>query len=55
LRAMKREGVMGTDTMRRVPVTGMIENSGDLYMVEKGALDADLVRRIEVNDALSPI
>jgi predicted aspartyl protease len=43
---------MGTDTMGRVTVTAMIENSGDLYMVEKGALAADQVRRIEVNDAL---
>jgi predicted aspartyl protease len=44
---------MGTDTMGRVTVTAMIENSGDLYMVEKGALAADQVRRIEVNDALA--
>ena len=43
---------MGTDTMGRVTVTAKIENSGDLYMVEKGALAADQVRRIEVNDAL---
>jgi predicted aspartyl protease len=43
---------MGTDTMGRVTVRAMIENSGDLYMAEKGALAADQVRRIEVDDAL---
>jgi predicted aspartyl protease len=43
---------MGTDMMGRVTVRAMIENSGDLYMAEKGALAADQVRRIEVDDAL---
>jgi predicted aspartyl protease len=43
---------MGTDTMGRVTARAMIENSGDLYMAEKGALAADQVRRIEVDDAL---
>jgi predicted aspartyl protease len=43
---------MGTDTIGRVTVRAMIENSGDLYMAEKGALAADQVRRIEVDDAL---
>jgi predicted aspartyl protease len=43
---------MATDTMGRVIVSAMIENSGDLYMVEKGALNPDQVRRIEVTDAL---
>jgi predicted aspartyl protease len=46
------EPVMGTDTMGRVTVKAKIENSGDLYMVEQGALAADQVRWIEVNDAL---
>jgi predicted aspartyl protease len=43
---------METNTMGRVTVKAMIENSGDIYMAEKGALPADQVRRLEVNDAL---
>jgi predicted aspartyl protease len=43
---------MGTDTMGRVTVAAKIENSGDLYMVEKGVLPADQVHRVEVSDAL---
>jgi predicted aspartyl protease len=43
---------MGTETMGRVTLAAKIENSGDLYMVEQGALPVDQVRWIEVHDAL---
>jgi predicted aspartyl protease len=43
---------METETMGRVPVTAKIENSGDLYMAQQGALPVDQVRSIEVTDAL---
>lgn len=38
--------------MGRVTVTAKIENSGDLYMAEKGVLPTEEVRSIELNDAL---
>jgi predicted aspartyl protease len=43
---------MGTETMGRVTVAAKIENTGDLYMAAKGLLPRDLVRAIEVSDAL---
>jgi hypothetical protein len=35
LKIKKCERAVGPDTMGRVTVTAMIENSGDLYMVER--------------------
>jgi predicted aspartyl protease len=49
---MKREAIMGIDTMGKVFVTAKIENLKDLYDVRRGLLTADELRSIEVNDAL---
>jgi len=43
---------MGTETMGRDVVAAKIENSGDLYMVERGLLPVELVHKVEVSDAL---
>jgi predicted aspartyl protease len=43
---------MGTETMGKVEVAAIIENLPDLYDVEKGRLNVDQVRRVEVTDAL---
>lgn len=43
---------MGTETMGKVLVSARIENLDDLFRVEKGAITADQVRRVEVADAL---
>jgi len=43
---------MGTDTMGRVTVAAKIENSGDLYMMQKGLLKPEQVHTVEVSDAL---
>ncbi|HUY36889.1 MAG TPA: aspartyl protease family protein [Pirellulales bacterium] len=44
---------METEAMGRVVVEATIENSGDLWDVERGRLPADQVRRITVTDALA--
>ena len=43
---------METDIMGRVTVTAKVENLGDLILVQRGLLNAEQVRSIEVNDAL---
>jgi predicted aspartyl protease len=43
---------MGTDIMGRVTVTAKVENLGDLILVQRGLLNAEQVRSVEVNDAL---
>jgi predicted aspartyl protease len=42
---------MGTDTMGRVTVAAKIESLGDLCMAQKGLLQPEDVRSIEVTDA----
>jgi predicted aspartyl protease len=49
---IKGEGVMETDIMGRVTVKAKVENLGDLILVQRGLLNAEQVRSIEVNDAL---
>jgi predicted aspartyl protease len=43
---------MGTDIMGRVTVTAKVENLGDLILAQRGLLDSEQIRSIEVNDAL---
>ncbi len=43
---------MEIETMGRVTVAAKIENVGELYMVQKGLLPPEQVRRIEVSDAV---
>jgi predicted aspartyl protease len=43
---------METTTIGRVLVTAKIENLGDLYAVDQGALKPEQVRSVVVNDAL---
>jgi predicted aspartyl protease len=43
---------MGTDIMGRVTGTAKVENLGDLILAQRGLLDSEQIRSIEVNDAL---
>jgi len=43
---------MGTETMGRVTVAAKIENVAELYLVQRGDLTDDQVRRVEVSNAL---
>src|SRR4051812_30833769 len=43
---------MGSETMGKVLVSAKIENSGDLYMADRGLLAVDQVHKVEVSDAL---
>jgi predicted aspartyl protease len=46
------ENAVETKTMGKVVVTAKIENLKDLFEVERGSLNNDQVRRIEVHDAI---
>ncbi len=46
------ETFMGIKTVGKVVVEAKVENLADLFMVERGHLTEDRVRRIEVRDAL---
>lgn len=46
---------MERDQMGRVTVEARIENLGDAYLLEKGAMKSEEIRRIDVSDALVDI